>query len=197
MSRLACALSLLWLAALSAPARHTHHYAPEDVTLKIAGLQFTLPGSWLPQPPETSARAGQWNVPAPATTPEGDPVRVVVFFFGPGVGGTAKENIDAWAAAITAPSPPASPAPQKRTAGGHAVTEVLFSGTYAEPGPEPGLPPVARPGYALWGAVLDNGGGNLYWRATGPAAQVAALAPVLDKVLDSVKPLPAAAAPPP
>jgi hypothetical protein len=118
----------------------------------------------------------------------------VVFFFGPGVGGTAKQNIEAWAAAMTAPNPPATPSPQKRTAGGHTITEVLFTGTYAQPSLQPGLPPVSRPGYALWGAVMENAAGTLYWRATGPAAAVAGLAPVLDQVLNSVKPM--AAGPP-
>ena len=197
MFRLACVLSLLWLAALGASARHVHHSAPGGVMLKVGGLQFTLPGSWTAQPAETSARAGQWIVSAPAESPGADPVQVVVFYFGPGVGGTTRQNIDAWAATITSPSPPPSPAPRTRTAAGHAVSEVLFTGIYTEPGPEPGLPPMAHPGYALWGAVLENGAGNLYWRATGPAAQVAALAPVLDQVLDSVKPVPVTPAPSP
>jgi hypothetical protein len=197
MFRLACVLSLLWLAVAGASARHVHHPAPEDVTLKVGGLQFTLPATWTSQPPETSARAGQWTVPPPAATPGAEPVEVVVFFFGPGVGGTAKQNIAGWAAAMTAPTPAASPTPQKRLAGGHAVTEVLFSGTYAQPSPEPGLPPVARPGSALWGAVMESGGGTLYWRATGPAAEVTALAPVLDKVLDSVTAVVAVPAPSP
>jgi hypothetical protein len=197
MYRLVCVLSLLWLAALGATARHAHHAAPDDVTFKVGGLQFTLPGSWKAQAPETAARAGQWNVPPPDETPAGDPVQVVFFFFGPNVGGTVKQNIDGWAALISSPSPPASATPQKRTAGGHPVSEVLFSGTYAQESPEPGLPPAPRSGYALWGAILENGGGNIYWRATGPAAQVATLAPVLDKVLDSVKPVPATPAPSP
>jgi hypothetical protein len=196
MFRLACVLSLLGLAAPCAFARHTHHVALADATLKISVLQFTVPAAWLAESPETSARAAQWLVPVPESSAV-DPVQVVVFFFGPGVGGTVKQTIEGWAATITSPSPPSSPPPQKRTTGGHAISEVLLTGTYTEPGLEPGLPPAAHPGYALWGAVLENGGGNLYWRATGPAAQVAALAPVLDRMLDSVKPIPVAPSPAP
>jgi len=46
----------------------------------------------------------------------------------------------------------------------------------------------------LLGAVVENPGGNIYWRVTGPASEVLALAPVLDKVLGSLKPQPPAAA---
>jgi hypothetical protein len=194
MLRFACVISFLMLAMAMAQARHIHHYEPDESILKVGGVQFVIPGSWQAQPPATPARAGQWMVPAPEDQ-GGDGVEVVVFFFGPGVGGTAQENIDAWAGTITAPDGTNAPSsPQKRSVAGHAVTEVLFAGTYAQVSSQPGLPPTAKSGYALLGAVLENPGGNIYWRVTGPAGQVLALAPVLDKVLDSLKPQPPAPA---
>jgi hypothetical protein len=197
MFRAACVISLLVLAMAGAQARHHHYEEDESPLLTVGGIQFVIPGSWQAVPPASPARAGQWIVPPPEDQgPDG--IEIVVFFFGPGVGESAKDNIDAWSGTITAPDGTNAPsAPQKRTIAGHAVTEVLFTGTYAQAGRQSGLPPTPKPGYALLGVVVDSPGGNIYWRVTGPAGQVLALAPVLDKVLDSLKPQAPAPAPKP
>jgi hypothetical protein len=195
MFRLACVISVLMLAMVAAQARH-HHYEPEESTIvfKVGDVQFAIPSTWQVQPPDTAARAGQWLVPPPVDE-SGDGVEIVAFFFGPGVGGSVKDNIEAWAGTITAPDGTnASTVPQKRTVAGHTITEVMFTGTYAQAAPQPGLPPTPKPDYALLGAVVENPGGTIYWRVTGPTGRVLALAPVLDKVLDSLKPQPPAPA---
>jgi hypothetical protein len=193
MFRVACVISLLMLAMLIARARH-HHYADDESVLKVGGVQFVIPDSWQARPPSTSDRAGQWTLPPPEDQGD-DGVEIVAIFFGPGVGGNAKDNIDAWAGTIASSDGSNAPsAPQKRTIAGHAVTEALFVGTYAQASSRPGLPPTAKPGYALLGAVVENPGGNIYWRVTGPASQVLALAPVLDRVIGSLKPQPPAPA---
>jgi hypothetical protein len=199
MSRFACVWWLLLLAVVGAHARHLHHsYDSDESVLTVGGLRFEISGDWQPQAPETSARAGQWTIPPP-DGPPGDGVEVVAFFFGPGVGGTAQQNIDGWADALTTPDGhPVTAAPTKRTVAGHAITEVLLTGTYAQTNPQPGLPPTPKPGYALLGAVIENPGGNIYWRLTGPVAQITALAPVVDRMIAGLRSLPPAApAPPP
>jgi len=197
MFRLACVISLLMLAIVAAQARHIHHYEEDESVLSVGDIQFVVPSAWQAVPPASPARTGQWTVPPPeGEGPDG--VEIVAFFFGPGVGGSVKDNIDAWSGTITAPDGSNAPsAPQKRTIAGHVVTEVLLAGTYAQESNQPGLPPTPKPGYALLGAVVECPGGNIYWRVTGPAGQVLALAPVLDKVLDSLKPHAPAPAPKP
>jgi hypothetical protein len=192
MSRIACVFALLLLTIAGAEARHWRHYEDETV-LNVGGLQFQIPDSWQPQTPETGARAGQWLVPPRDTGAASDSpaegVEVVAFFFGPNVGGTVQENIDGWSASVTTPDGhPATAAPAKRTVSGHAITEVLLTGTYAKSNPEPGLPPTPKPGYALIGVVIENPAGTIYWRATGPSSQVALLAPALDRMIDGLQP---------
>jgi hypothetical protein len=193
MFRLACVFGLLLVAGLSAQARHHHAAPPPPPPFQVGGLQFSIPDAWQTEPGESPARAGQWLIPPHDTaTANADGVEVVVFFFGPGVGGSAQENIDAWAGTIAAPDgSPAKATPQKREIAGHHVTEVLFTGTYSQVRPQPGLPPTLKPGYALIGAVVENPGGSIYWRVTGPAAQVMALQPAFDQMLASLKPVPA------
>lgn len=195
MSRLACAFGLLLAAGLCAQARHHHPAPPPPPPFQVGGLQFSIPNAWQAEPAESPARAAQWLIPPPVAIIAGaanaDGVEVVVFFFGPGVGGSAQENISAWAGTITAPDgSPAKATPQKRIVAGRRVTEVLFTGTYSQVSPQPGLPPTPKPGYALIGAVVENPGGTIYWRVTGPAAQVMALQPDFDQALASLRPAP-------
>jgi hypothetical protein len=195
-------LGLVLLAGTAAWGRHSHHPPPAPPPVfQVGGLQFILPVGWLIEPSLSPARAAQWRVPPPpvANAAAGasdnggdDGVQVVVFFFGPGIGGSAQENIEAWAGTITTPDgKPATATPQTRTIGGHKITEVLFSGAYAQVNPQPGLPPTPKPGYALLGAVVENPGGTIYWRVTGPVAQVTAFQLVFDQMLGSLKPAPA------
>jgi hypothetical protein len=204
MSRFACVFGLLLIASLAAGARHAHHVEPPAAPIfaQAGGLQFLIPAAWQTEPNPGPARLGQWMIPPPHvagatvkgvsnnSVPEaGDGIEVVVFFFGPGVGGSAKENIDAWSGTITGPDgKPATATPQKRTIAGHAITEVVFSGTYAQVNPQPALPPTLKSGYSLIGAVVDNPAGTIYWRVTGPSAQVMAFAPEFDQMLDSLQP---------
>jgi len=163
--------------------------ADDISTLKVGDLAFYIPDRWDREPSESPARAAQWRIP-PRRGEKGDGVvEVVVYFFGPGLGGSARENIDAWAGTLTGgDGHPPTPEPQTRIVAGHKITQVLLAGTYAQVNPQPGLPPTLKPAYSLLGAVVENPGGNLYWRLTGPSAQVAELAPVFTKVLDSLKP---------
>jgi hypothetical protein len=192
MSRIASIVSLLLLASVLASARHHHSEPDQPANFQVGGLRFSIPAAWQPEPPQGSARVGQWIISPPRindTPAVGDGIEIVTIFFGPGVGGSAQENFDAWAGTITtADGTPAKTTPQKRTVTGHAISEVQFSGTYAQVNPQPGLPPTLKQGYSLLGAVVENPAGRIYWRVTGPAAQVMAFAPVFDQMLNSLKP---------
>jgi hypothetical protein len=192
MRRVVLGAIFLLTGALSIMGRPTHHAEADDsgAVLNVGGLLFAIPDRWEKEPLQSSARAAQWHI-APPRGQTGDGVEIVIFFFGPGIGGTAKENIDAWAGTMSASNEnPATADPQGRTIAGHKVTQVLLSGTYSQVNFQPGIPPILKPNYSLLGAVIENAAGNVYWRMTGPALQVAALEPVVTKILDGLKPQP-------
>src|SRR5271167_355818 len=60
----------------------------------VGDLKFTIPSKWKIEPVESPSRGGQWRVPPLHSDGEGG--EVVAFYFGPSVGGTAKENIESW-----------------------------------------------------------------------------------------------------
>jgi hypothetical protein len=197
------ALGFLLFFGGSVLARPVHHHESDDATngvvFKTAGLQFLIPAKWTAEPAENSARAGQWLVAAPSAQPASsaaagaptaaDEGEVVVFYFGPGTGGTAQENIEAWRGTIhDAAGHPVAGEVKTRLAGGFKVTELVAFGAYDDPVPMAGMPPVVRAGYGLAGAVLEEPQGNIYWRLTGPAPLVTATLPLFRKMIDGVKP---------
>ena len=158
-------------------------------TIKAGALKFTVPSRWQSVPVENpESRAAQWHVPVPHGE-EGDGGEVVVFYFGPKLGGDVKENIDAWDAGILNPDGhPAAGDVKTHMVNGTKMTVVALFGSYNQPSSISGLPPVIKANYGLLGAVVENGQGNIYWRFTGPEALIRANLPLFNKILDSVKP---------
>ncbi len=177
---------------LIAPAwAHSHRESDDSddaPVLHVSGLQFTLPTKWIPEPPPSPARIGQWQVPPPRGE-TGESGEVVAFFFGQDIGGSAKENIAGWIATMATPDGhPATGDVKEHTVGGTHISQVVIDGTYSEPAPIAGMPPLAKPGYVLVGAVIESPQGNVYWRLTGPEPLVTANLPLFNKMIDSVKP---------
>jgi hypothetical protein len=188
------AAALLVMAALHVAARahRESDNSPDGPVFRAGGLQFVMPERWIAEPPADDVRAGQWRIPAAHDAAPGtDDVELVVFYFGPGLGGTAQENLDGWRGTIRdAAGQAVAGVVTTRQSGGFKVTELVAAGTYRDPAPMAGLPPVGRPGYELAAAVLESPKGNLYWRLTGPEAAVTAALPLFRRAIDSVKTLP-------
>jgi hypothetical protein len=165
---------------------------PAEVTLSgpsfpVGDLKFIIPAKWKIEMVESPARGGQWHVPS--LHGEGEGGEVVAFYFGPGVGGTARENVESWIGTMfNAEGNPAAAEVKHHVTGGFAITQVVLFGTYNQVVSLPGLPPEIKPNYGLLGAVIENPQGNIYWRFTGPEALITANLPLFNKVIDSVKP---------
>jgi hypothetical protein len=187
---------LLFLAVMLLPAAARPYRGGWDPDLSLDGplfkagaLQFNLPDRWINVPGETSARVGQWSV-APLRGQAGDGGQVVCFYFGPGVGGTVKENIDDWIGSIfNAEGHPAAAEVKHRQTRGVNISQVVVFGTYNQAVPIPGIPPISKPDYGLIGTVLENPQGNVYWRFTGPESLITANLPLFNRMIDSVKPV--------
>ena len=152
----------------------------------VGNLTFTIPAKWKIEMVESPARGGQWHVPP--LKPGADGGEVVAFYFGPGIGGSPKENIEAWIGTIfNAEGHPAAAELKKHVTGDFKITQVVIFGTYNQVISLPGIPPEPKSNYGLLGAVIENPQGNIYWRFTGPEALVTANLPLFNKVIDSVK----------
>lgn len=186
------AVALLMFASLDVAGRAHHDDSPDSPVFKADGLQFVMPARWIAETPPDSVRAGQWRIPAARGAAAGpDDGELVVFYFGPGLGGAAQKNIDGWRGTLRdASGNPVAGEVKTRQAGSFKVSELVATGSYRDPAPLAGLPPIMRPGYELAGAVIESPKGNLYWRLIGPEPLVTAALPLFRQAIDSVKPLP-------
>jgi hypothetical protein len=168
-------------------AAHDSDVSLYGPSFPVGDLKFTIPSKWKIELVESPARGGQWRVPP--LHGEGEGGEVVAFFFGPGVGGSARENIDAWIGTMfNAEGHPAAAEIKHHDTGGMRISQVVLFGTYNQVVLLPGVPPVLKSNYGLLGAVIENPQGNIYWRFTGPEPLITATLPLFNKVIDSVKP---------
>jgi hypothetical protein len=154
---------------------------------QVGGLKFTVPSKWQGEPAENPSRAGQWRV-APSLGQEGESGEVVVLYFGPGVGGTTKENVESWIGTMfNAEGHPAAAEVKHHETNGLKISQVVIFGAYNQTVFMPGIPPQSKQNYGLLGAVIETPQGNIYWRMTGPESLITANLPLFNKVIDSGK----------
>jgi len=145
------------------------------------GVEWNAPPGWKAQP-QRPMRAATYAVPAaPGDKEDGE---CAVFYFGPGQGGGVEANLQRW---ISQFETTAKPQTAKKTIGGLAVTTIDLSGTYlASAGP---MAPTktSKPGYRLWGGIVEGPQGAVFFKFTGPAKTVAGNQAAFDKMLASVR----------
>jgi hypothetical protein len=154
---------------------------------EAAGLRYTVPSEWSRVPAPSDMRAAQFRVPhAVADAEDGE---LVLFFFGPGQGGSADQNVERWTGQFTQPGgKPSKDAAVVtiRTVNGLKQTSVDVAGTY-KPMPMGGASGAEKTGWRLLGAVVEGPGGPWFWRLTGPAATVGAAKPQFEALLASLE----------
>jgi hypothetical protein len=140
----------------------------------VAGLKWTAPAGWKAESGSRPMRAATYTV--------GD-AECAVYFFGQGQGGGVQANLDRWKSQFQG-GPEGKTG--KRTIHGLPVTTIDVSGTYngmTAPGSGGGAP---QPGYRMLGAIVENPGGNVFFKFTGPAKTIAANETKFNQLLDSV-----------
>jgi hypothetical protein len=139
----------------------------------VAGLKWTAPAGW-----KTESGSRPMRV---VTYTAGD-AECAVYFFGQGQGGGIQANLDRWQSQFQGSVSKTG----KKTIHGLPVTTIDVSGNYngmTGPGSGGGPP---KPGYRMLGAIVENSGGNVFFKFTGPAKTIAANEAKFNQLLDSV-----------
>lgn len=155
-----------------------------DTGVGATALTWTAPASWTAEPPANSMRRAQYRVPGPGGDGE-----CVVFYFGPGQGGDAQSNADRWASQfVDADGQPATATKKTRTATVNGI-DVLFveaAGIY-QAGSMVGMGQgVAKPDWALLGAVASGPDANWFFKFTAPRATLEANRAAFDAMVGSL-----------
>lgn len=161
MKPLALGLKILltsWLIPLAAAGAD----ATSTTTFPVSDLKFQRPASWEWVTVNSPMRKAQLKVPQPA----GEAGEVVFFYFGPGNGGGTQANVERWYRQFQGSPQDIKAHSESAKAGDIPVTFVSAKGTYNSG--MPGGPKVAKPGFALLGAILEAPAGHVFVRFTGP-----------------------------
>jgi len=143
-------------------------------------IKFAIPANWQQQPPANNMRIAQATIPGAGGN--GD---LVVFYFGPGSGGSVEDNIQRWIDQME-PAPGSNPQPETFEANGYRVTWIDVSGTLKPSNMGMG-PATEQPNSRLYGAVVEGPGGPWFFKATGPDATLAVERESFVEMLRSVR----------
>jgi hypothetical protein len=113
--------------------------------------------------------------------PAGDATKACTVVFS-SAGGDVQSNIDRWANQVhDAAGQPGKPKVEKKTLAGVPVSIVEVTGSYSGMGE-----PAPHPNWTLRGAIIEDAGGTLFIKMTGPAEQMAASAPGFASMVDGM-----------
>lgn len=141
-------------------------------TAQKSELKFRVPAGWVEEERTSSMRVAQYRLPkAPGDTEDAS---LVLYYFGPGQGGSVTANTDRWIAQMKQPdgSPVKGAMDEHLEANGLKVTTIDLSGTYvAETAPGSGTFN-NKPNYRLRAAVVETPNGSYFVKLVGPEKTV-------------------------
>ena len=156
----------------SAPAQPVGSSAP--ATEPVAGeVSYKVPEGWTVEKPSSEMRVAQYKLPK--AEGDADDALLVVYYFGPGQGGTAQANIDRWINMVKQPD--GSPSNDKAktetlTVNGLQVSTVDVRGNYSGGMSQDSAPKDSKAIYRLRGAVIETPKGSYFVKLTGPEKTV-------------------------
>lgn len=134
--------------------------------LTFLGLEGTLPASWQAEKPGSNMRLAQYRIPGPPDA------QLVVFYFGPGQGGSVEANAERWSSQFTdKQGKRVAPEMRQLRASAPKVTLVELHGNYAR-GMGMGMDNSVKPDQILMAAVVETAKGNAFIQLWGPESTV-------------------------
>lgn len=144
------------------------------VAAQKSTLKFTVPAGWVEEERTSSMRVAQYRLAKVAG--DSEDASLVLYYFGPGQGGSTTANIDRWISQMKQTEGAAAKDAAKQESlevNGLKVTTVDVSGTYvAETAPGSGEL-LNKPMYRLRAAVVETPNGSYFVKLVGPAKTVA------------------------
>lgn|GEM_PF-386874 len=139
-----------------------------------ARVRFDAPSEWISEEPSSEMRAAQYRLPAA----EGDSedASLVVYYFGPGQGGSARMNLDRWISQMEQPDgrPSKDKASIEETwINGLKASILDISGTYKAEMMPGGGERYNKPSFRMKAAVIETPRGPYFVKLVGPEKTIA------------------------
>ena len=156
----------IFVTSLVACAISVGAQAEDPAAFEVGSFKFQRPTDWEWVPVTSPMRKAQLKVPGsdPKSAAE-----ITFFHFGQGQGGDVQSNAQRWLRQFKSKEGAEKVEPLD-TAGGAKTTLVSTEGTFASG--MPGQPTTPMENYALLGAILEDQGGAVFAKMTGPTATV-------------------------
>lgn len=167
-----------------APSARVVPPAPNSGT-GATGLSWQVPDGWVEERPTSTMRRAQYRVPGE----DGDG-ECVVFYFGPGEGGSAMANAQRWADQFAQPDGGTSRealATRELDVGGIVVLLSEVTGTYSGGMTMMGQPPSSLEGHMLLGAVAEGPDANWFFKLTGPERTIRSQQAAFEAMIRSLR----------
>ncbi len=150
---------------------HSFTVPPIGAQQSVSLLDYhtTVPDGWTTRPASSRMRLAEFSLPAQS----GAATEVVVYFFGPGQGGSVEANLARWKGQFSNPSgAPVSDIVKRDSSGIFPLTVAEYRGTYARGVGMGSAPDAALPDHALIAVVADTPRGTLFFQLFGPRQAV-------------------------
>lgn len=174
--------SLLTAAALLAVTVSSH--AADEVKpaeLKVGAYNFKVAAPWVAKKEPRAMSQGGFTLPGKDGVA---PVEADFYHFGQGQGGGIEPNLRRWQTQFLpdADGKPAAIEREEITVGGQKALLVTIKGTFLS-GPAMAPKKTPMPGYAMIGAILHSGEGDVFIKVTGPEAPALATRDDIKKIV--------------
>jgi hypothetical protein len=141
-------------------------------TVALLDYKAAVPVGWTSREPSSSMRLAEFV--AGAAAPGAPGAEVVVYFFGPGQGGTVEANLARWKGQFSNPDGGSVSEGITHETSAFPLTVAEYRGTYARGVGVGSAPEAARPNHVLVAVVAETPKGTIFFQLFGPAAAVAA-----------------------
>ena len=163
----------------TSPAAGPAQTIPVDGSIEILGIRFEVPEGWVQEKPTSRMRLAQFRLPHAEGDAHDGTVTVI------SARGSIGDNVARWRGQFQDRPTPATR--KVDLGGGLEVTVVSFKeGTFLHKdrpmAPGPGE---ARPGYALYAAIVQATRGQLFFKGWGPRATIDRWRPAFDELIQS------------
>ncbi|MGH9932216.1 MAG: hypothetical protein ACREA9_23690 [Pyrinomonadaceae bacterium] len=136
-------------------------------------IHYKVPEGWTVGKATSEMRLAQYKLPK--AEGDGEDALLVLFYFGPGQGGTPQANIERWVDMVKQPDGSASQDKARMetlTVNGLRVSTVDVMGNYSGGMSQDSAPKDAKAIYRLRGAVIETPKGSYFAKLTGPEKTV-------------------------
>lgn len=157
-------------------------FADDPTEFSAGALKFTRPADWTWVPTSSPMRKAELKVESKDKKTSAE---VVFYYFGQGQGGGTTANAERWFGQFADGRDNIHARTEEKTVNRDKVTYVFAEGTYLN-GPPMGQKTPMKD-YALVGAIIEDAGGSVFVKMTGPKEITTAAESAFRKMIESVR----------